>query len=211
MMEECVLNGIIRNEEEKDYFEVETVTREAFWNVYRPGCNEHLVTHNFRSNPAFVKELDYVIEQDCEIVGTIIYTLGDLTLDTGQRERFLTFGPIAIRPDKQGRGLGGELIRFTLQKARNMGFKAVFITGNPDYYRRFGFESACKYSIYLDENRDANEATFFMVNVLEEGALDGKAGIFQFDKCFSPSDEELEEFEKLFPPKVKEKRPGQIF
>ena len=63
---------IIRLERKEEYREVENLVREAFWNVYRPGCNEHLVTHNFRSNPAFVKELDYVIEQDCEIVGTII-------------------------------------------------------------------------------------------------------------------------------------------
>ena len=54
---------IIRNELEKDYNEVENLTRDAFWNVYRPGCNEHFVIHKLRNENRFIKELDYVIEK----------------------------------------------------------------------------------------------------------------------------------------------------
>lgn len=57
---------IIRKETEKDYFEVENLTREAFWNVYRPGCMEHFVLHNLRGDKCFVKDLDYVIEKALE-------------------------------------------------------------------------------------------------------------------------------------------------
>lgn len=203
------MDFILRNEEENDYFEVENVTREAFWNVYRPGCNEHLVTHNLRKKPAFIKELDYVIEKDGAIIGTIIYSNVQLKLDGGRVKEFICFGPVGIRPDYQGIGLGQKLIEYSLEKAKNLGYGAVFIEGNHNYYHRFGFESASKYGVFLDDNRDG-EFTFFMVKLLKENALDGVSGILKFDNAFEPTGEETEEFDKNFPPKVKEKRPGQF-
>ncbi len=55
---------IIRREEEKDYFENETLIREAFYNIYRPGCIEHYVLHKLRNDKCFMPLLDYVIEED---------------------------------------------------------------------------------------------------------------------------------------------------
>ncbi len=200
---------IIRNETSKDYHEVEVLTREAFWNVYRPGCNEHLVTHKLRKSPSFIKELDFVIEKEGEIVGTIIYSYVNLTLDNGEKKQFICFGPVGIRPDCQGLGLGKKLILHSLEEAKKLGYTAVFITGNHNFYNPLGFESASKYGIYLDDNRNG-EFTFFMVNPLVKGALDGINGILTFDSCFDPSTEETEQFDSLFTPKVKEKRPGQF-
>ena len=57
-------NIVIRREEEKDRRAVEHLVRESFWNVYRPGCYEHFVLHKLRSDPAFVQELDLVMEKD---------------------------------------------------------------------------------------------------------------------------------------------------
>jgi predicted N-acetyltransferase YhbS len=48
---------IIRVERQSDYKEVEDLVREAFWNVYRPGCTEHYVLRCYRDNPAFIPEL----------------------------------------------------------------------------------------------------------------------------------------------------------
>ena len=50
----------IRLETKDDYRAVENLTRESFWNVYRPGCMEHYVLHRYRDDPAFVPELDFV-------------------------------------------------------------------------------------------------------------------------------------------------------
>lgn len=200
---------MIRNEEENDYSEVENVIREAFWNVYRPGCNEHLVTHNLRTSPAFIKELDFVIEKDGEIIGSIIYSYAKLKLDDGSVKDFICFGPVGIRPDYQSAGLGQKLIRYSLDEAEKLGYTAVFITGHHKYYHKLGFESASKYGIFLDDNREG-EFKFFMVKVLAEGALAGMNGVLDFDDCFNPSKEDTEEFDKMFPPKIKEKRPGQM-
>ena len=64
---------IIRFETKEDYREVEHLTREAFWNVYRPGCMEHYVLHCYRDDAAFVPELDLVMEVDGKIIGHVMY------------------------------------------------------------------------------------------------------------------------------------------
>ncbi len=53
----------IRLEQPNDWREVENLTREAFWNVYRPGCTEHYVLKQYRNNPDFIPELDFVMEE----------------------------------------------------------------------------------------------------------------------------------------------------
>ena len=63
----------IRLETKNDDRAVENLTREAFWNVYRPGCMEHYVLHCFRTDPAFVPELDLVMELDGALIGHIMY------------------------------------------------------------------------------------------------------------------------------------------
>lgn len=204
------MKDIIRLEEEKDYLEVEHVVREAFWNVYRPGCNEHLVAHNLRKSPGFVKELDFVIERNGEIVASIMYSYVELQMDNGERIDLVGFGPLSVRPDCQSEGLGKTLILHSMKEAEKLGFESVFITGSSRYYHRFGFESASRYGIYLDENRDG-EFTSFMVKLLAQDALAGMGGILKFDMSFDPTKEETEEFDKKFPEKVKEKLPGQMW
>jgi predicted N-acetyltransferase YhbS len=204
------MKDIIRLEEETDYLEVEHVIRDAFWNFYRPGCNEHLVAHNLRKSPGFIKELDFVIERNGEIIASIMYSKVELQMDNGNKIDLIGFGPLAVRPDCQSEGLGRTLILHSMKEAEKLGFESVFITGSSRYYHRFGFESASKYGIYLDENRDG-EFTSFMVKLLVEGALEGMSGILKFDQSFDPSKEETEEFDKKFPEKVKEKLPGQMW
>ena len=56
------MNIPIRQEQPQDYDTVEQITREAFWNLYRPGCEEHLIVHKLRKHPDFIPELAFVIE-----------------------------------------------------------------------------------------------------------------------------------------------------
>ena len=67
-------NLTMRLETEKDYRAVEELTREAFWNVYKPGADEHYFVHTMRSHPDFIPELAFVLELDGKIVGNIMYT-----------------------------------------------------------------------------------------------------------------------------------------
>jgi predicted N-acetyltransferase YhbS len=72
---------VFRFEEKADYREVENLIRESFWNVYRPGCSEHYVIHVLRDDPAFVKELDFVMEKDGELIGKNMF-IGKLNENT---------------------------------------------------------------------------------------------------------------------------------
>ncbi len=64
-------NVVIRQERVEVEATVENLVREAFWNVYRPGCLEHDVLHRLRASPNFVRELAFVMEGDGRIIGQI--------------------------------------------------------------------------------------------------------------------------------------------
>ena len=73
----------IRLERTEDYREVENLVRESFWNVYRPGCSEHYVIHVLRDDPAFVKELDFVMEQNGKLIGQNMFVRTVIEADDG--------------------------------------------------------------------------------------------------------------------------------
>ena len=87
---------IIRLETSKDHAKVEHLVRESFWNVYRPGCLEHYVLHCLREDPAFVPELDFVMEKDGVIIGQNIFVRASIAADDGRSIPILTMGPICI-------------------------------------------------------------------------------------------------------------------
>ena len=201
---------IIRLEEEKDYFETENLTREAFWNVYREGCFEHLIIHNLRKDKSFVKELDYCIEIDNKIIANIVYAKGKLKLENGDIREILIFGPVSVLPKYQKKGYGEKLINYTIEKAKELGFDAIVIMGNPNYYKKFGFESCSKYKIYYEGIDKNEEAPFFMIKILNDNNIENLKGIYSDPDCYKADEKELEEFDKKFPFKIKEKTEGQI-
>ena len=196
-----------RWEREDEYYSVENLTREAFWDVYRPGCNEHLLLHKLRKEASFIPELDYVVVEDGKIVANIVYC--KMFSDTTKEmcEEIIGFGPISVLPEYQKMGFGKALINFTMNKAKELGYKAVLIEGSDRYYPRFGFEPASRYQIYLP-GMEGEEAPFFMAKELEEGYLKNHGGVYEFNPCYVVNEKELEEFELHFPKKMKRK-PGE--
>jgi predicted N-acetyltransferase YhbS len=185
----------IRLEEENDFRKVEFLTREAFWDLYRPGCCEHLIVHKMRNVPAFVKELSYIAEEEYSIVGSIIYSKARVINDENNEYEVLCMGPISVLPSYQRKGVGSLLMTHSLQTAKKLGFKAVIIFGNPDYYKRFGFINAKNYNIKTSTGENFDP---FMVLELTDGALNGISGKFYEDKVFEIEDKELEVFEREF-------------
>ena len=204
-------NYIIRNETKEDRREVEKLIRESFWNVYRPGCTEHFVIHVLRDDPAFVKELDLVMEQDGRIIGQNIFVKTVINADDGRNIDVLTMGPICIIPELKRKGYGKILLDYSIEKAAEMGFGAVLFEGNIDFYGKSGFDYASRFGIrYHDLPEDA-DASFFLCKELIPGYLDGIAGVYQTPAGYYVDDADVEEFDKDFPPKEKLKLPGQIF
>ncbi|MBP0973928.1 MAG: N-acetyltransferase [Oscillospiraceae bacterium] len=204
-------NYSIRLETNADHREVENLIREAFWNVYRPGCSEHYVIHVLRDDPAFVKELDFVMEQDGRIIGQNLFMKTYIQADDGRQIDVLTMGPICITPELKRRGYGKIILDYSLEKAAEMGFGAVLFEGNIDFYGKSGFDYAGKFGIrYHDLPEDA-DASFFLCKELIPGYLDDVTGIYYTPQGYYVDDADVESFDKSFPPKKKEKLPGQIF
>lgn len=199
----------IRTESTADFRLVEELTREAFWNVYVPGCNEHFMLHSLRCSPDFVAELSLVAEVDGQIVGHIAYTRAYILHDDGHRTPSLCFGPLSVWPAWQNRGVGGALIRASLEKARVAGHEIVCIMGDPRYYRRFGFRSAERYDLRLADGRFAAAQ---MALELHPGALTSQGGWVVESAGYAIDDPAaFEAFDARFPAREKGHRPSQDF
>ncbi len=202
---------LIRLEEDKDHREVENLVREAFWNVYRPGCYEHYVLHVLRDDPAFVKDLDFVMEKDGKLIGQNIFVRTVIQNDDNTEIPVLTMGPICIAPELKRRGYGKALLDYSLENAAKAGFGAVLFEGNIDFYGKSGFEYARNFGIkYHDLPEDADDS-FFLCKELIPGYLDDVTGVYKTPQSYYVDESEVEAFDKGFPPKQKEKLPGQIF
>jgi predicted N-acetyltransferase YhbS len=197
----------IRPEKPEDYRATEILTREAFWDLYRPGCSEHLVAHNLRKSRGFVEELDLVACEEDRIVGNIMYSKARVLSPDGEGV-VLCLGPVSVLPRCQGRGIGGRLITESLARARALGFAGVFLMGHPAYYSRFGFQNAAPFGVSASDGRNYDH---FMRLELAPGRLKALRGRFFEDEAFQVDAAELEEFEKLFPNREKHKLPTQIF
>ena len=203
----------IRLEEKKDWREVENLTREAFWNVYKPGCLEHYVLNRYRSNPDFIPELDYVMEEDGKIIGHVMFSKAEIVLDDGTKFPSWTFGPISIHPDYKRKGYGLKLLQYALDKARGMGIGLICMEGNIDFYRHAGFDLASKLKIhYHAEPRDA-EVPYFLAQELIPGYWSGREGTYCPPAGYFVADTDpagFEAYEATFPAKVKAFQPGQL-
>ena len=202
---------ILRLEKKGEYREVENLVRESFWNVYRPGCSEHYVIHVLRDDPAFVKELGFVMEKDGRLIGQNMFMKTVINADDGSDVEVLTMGPICIAPDLKRKGYGKILLDYSLEKAAEMGFGAVLFEGNIDFYSNCGFGFARNFGIrYHDLPEDVDDS-FFLCRELISGFLDDVTGVYQTPQGYYVDDADVEEFDKGFPPKQKLKLPGQIF
>ena len=207
---------IIRLETPADYREVENLTREAFWNVYRPGCTEHYVLHCYRDNPDFIPELDLVMEEAGSIIGHVMFSKAGLVLPDGSNKPSWTFGPISIHPDIKRKGYGLRLLKHALDKARGMGIGFLCMEGNIDFYKHAGFDLAGKRGIHYHDLPKEDDVPFFLAQELIPGWLKANGiedatycppkGYFVADK----DPEAFEAYESTFPPKEKLRLPGQL-
>ena len=204
-------NIIIRPEKKGDYRAVENLIRESFWNVYRPGCLEHYVIHVLRDDPAFVKELDFVMELDGKLIGQNMFMRTIIRADDGRLIPVLTMGPICIAPELKRRGYGKKLLDYSLEKAAALGFGAVLFEGNIGFYGHSGFDYARKLGIRYHDLPEGADDSFFLGRELIPGCLEGITGVYQTPQGYYVDEAAAEEFDKAFPPKEKLRLPGQIF
>lgn len=200
----------IRPETESDDRAVENLTREAFWNVYRPGCMEHYVLHCFRTDPAFVPELDLVMELDGTLIGHIMYARSEIACSDGRALPIMTFGPISLAPEYKRQGYGKCLLDYSMEKAKEMGAGALAITGNILFYGKSGFVPAKSKGIRYADDPDAS---YLLIKELTPGFLSGISGTYKDPEGYFVCERDPDgfaQFEATFPEKEKQKLPGQL-
>ena len=202
---------IIRLERTEEHRETETLVREAFWNVYRPGCLEHYVLNQLRNDEAFVPELNFVMEKDGRLIGQNIFMRAVIKADDGSDLPIMTMGPICITPELQGTGYGKILLDYSLEKAAELGCGALCFEGNINFYGKSGFTYASAFGIRYHGLPEGADASFFLCKELKKGYLDGISGEYTPPKGYFVDEAQAEEFDKQFPPKEKLKLPTQLF
>ena len=202
---------VIRLEKIEDHREVENLVRESFWNVYRPGCLEHYVLHQLRKDPAFVPELNFVMEKDGKIIGQNMFMRASIKADDGRTIPIMTMGPICIANKLKRQGYGKILLDYSLEKATEFGAGALCFEGNIDFYGKSGFAFASRYGIRYHGLPEDADASFFLCKELIKGYLDGITGEYTTPEGYFVNENEAEEFDGQFPPKQKLKLPGQMF
>jgi predicted N-acetyltransferase YhbS len=193
---------LIQKIKTNDFLITENITRETFWNLFKSGCDEHLVLHNLRKNNCYISYLDMVALSENRIIGHIITTKAKVVDKQNNEHQVLCVGPISVLPAFQKKGIGGKLLNESIAIAKELGFSGMILFGHPDYYQRFGFVNAKKYGITTKEGLNFEP---FMALELHQNALLTVNGKFYEDKAFEIDEEELNEFEKLFPKKEKGK------
>jgi len=190
----------IRLETIDDYLKVEELTREAFWNLYVPGCDEHYLCHILRDHKDFIRELDYVAEIEGNVIGSIMYTKSYLLNDDLGKVPIVSFGPLCVHPEYQRKGIGAALIEKTKNIVEKMYIPAIIIYGDPHNYCKHGFKNGIDYQV---SDMDGEFPLGLLVLELKHGFFGREkwkaiqSDVFKFDH------EEALEFDKNFKEKEK--------
>ena len=194
------MNINIRLESEDDYLNVEKLTREAFWNLYMPGCDEHYLCHILRNHKDFIKELDYVAEIDGNVIASIMYSKSVLISEDNDRVEIVSFGPLCVHPEYQRNGIGTALIEKTKNLVEKMNIPAIVIYGDPHNYCKHGFKNGIDYKV---SNMEGEYPLGLLVLELQPGFFGEKKWKSQQSDVFKYNQEDAVEFDKRFEKKEK--------
>ncbi|NIZ18945.1 GNAT family N-acetyltransferase [Entomospira culicis] len=200
------MNINIRLIEKKDAPALIEVAREAFWNLYRPGAEEHLVVHQMLHHADWVRDVSFLIEVDNAIVGAVFYSKATVELLHGEPLATLAMGPLCILPKLHRQGMGRRLMEHSLAKIKALGYPLIVTLGYDYHYAPYGFVSAKKYGIYLEEG-------IYYKGLLAldftQNAGKSYAGKVILSDVFAVDSDALLAFERQFPAKEKAVLPSQ--
>lgn len=168
---------VIRTETRDDYNKVFQVNYEAFRNRE----DESKLVEKIRNSKQFIPELSIVAEENNEIVGHILLSKAEIVNGDNNYE-VIVLAPIAVKPELQNKGIGGQLIQEGLKRCKNLGYGIVLLIGHPTYYPRFGFKPARQFGLKLKQFNVSDEV--FMVCEVIDGELDKIKGELKYPETF---------------------------
>jgi predicted N-acetyltransferase YhbS len=170
----------IRQETPEDQAAIAEIIEAAFKDQEFSDHKEQFLVDRLRNSDTFVPELALVAEAKHEIIGHILLT--KIRIQNGENSfDSLALAPVSVKPEFQGRGIGGQLIRESHNVARELGYRSVVLLGHPTYYPKFGYEPAANYGIELPFEVPAENC---MVTALVENGLAGVSGKVAYPKPF---------------------------
>ncbi len=163
---------IIRQEKPQDYSRIYDLVKVAFQTAKVTNGKEQDFVEQLRNRRDYIPELALVAEQDGTLVGHIMLTR---TYITGKDDKVeaLFLGPLSVALEHRNQGIGSALMNESLRLAKALGYKSVFLVGDPAYYHRFGFQPTVNFGI-KEEEPIPDE--YVMVCLLVDNALDGITG-----------------------------------
>ncbi len=170
-----MLKVYIRPETKIDQDAIREVNEQAFGRPF-----EANVVDKVRQSANFVPELSLVAEREGQIIGHILFS--ELTIvGESQAWTVLALGPIAVVPEFQKQGIGGQMIQAGFERAAMLSYGVVVLIGHPTYYPRFGFvpgsQFGLKCAIPVPDD-------VFMAYLLRPDGLDGIQGTVVFPPAF---------------------------
>lgn len=134
------------------------------------------LVEEIRSKRFYDPRLELVmVESDTdEVVGYVNFSR--FHLGGKYEEKLLLLSPVAVKTQLQRQHISKELIECGLEKARNLGYKAVIVEGNPMNYRSRGFRTSADYGITAHESVGLPAPECLMVQELVPGGLEGIQG-----------------------------------
>ncbi len=180
-MSEKQIEYWIQPEQEENYVEVEELVRTAFMELTDGNPMEPILVKKLRKGDSFVPGLSLIAHNEERILGHILLTTIRI-VGVDQEILSLAMAPVSVLPEMQNQGIGGELIRVSIEMAKAMGYGSIIVLGHPDYYPRFGFRPTENWQIRAPFDVPADA---LMGLELEEGALTGcPMGMIEYPAVF---------------------------
>lgn len=170
----------IREEEIKDYNEVEKVVEESFKTAEFSDKDEHNLVRRLRNSNEFIKELSLIAEEENKILGHVLLTKALIKGESTSYET-LALAPLAVLPEYQKSGIGKKLMNRAIERARELGYKSIVVLGHENYYPKFGFEKASKYGVKAPF--EVPDEAYMMLELLP-GGLNRVSGVVEYSKAF---------------------------
>lgn len=166
----------IRKAQTSNYQKIYDLVKNAFETAQVSDGTEQDFVERLRSGKNFIPDLEFIAEEQHELVGHIMMTKQQIQTETGIFTEVL-IAPLCVALPYRGQGIGGALINYAEEQAVCMGYTASFLVGNPDYYGRFGYQQAAHFGI---QNITDMPDHVILARELTLGALNNVHGTIEF-------------------------------
>lgn len=137
------------------------------------------LVEEIRSKKYYVPELELImVNEEDNLIGYAMFSR--FHIEGKYEDELLILTPVAVKTELQRQHISKELLEYGFEKAKDMGFKAILVEGNPRNYNPRGFKTSYDYGIKAGPNIKLPYRDCLMVKELARGALDKMSGLVDY-------------------------------